>query len=378
MGKKTVSKWVITSIAGLSILGFVPEVIEATPSGNDYSEKISELNASEEKAETKLTSIVSQVEEAEEEAEKLVSDMDKTVQELEQTQEEIVELTDQISQRETKLTAQARSVQVSGRSSEILSFLIEAESLSDILARLDVVNALFTANHETMTKQIEDQETVMRKEEEITNKQEEQTLLAAKLETVKAELEEKQLEQESLVASIAAEKAEVEEERAAYLAEQRESERRLQSIQTARTSASMTEQGSGSSNTVSTSSSAEKAPATGNVVSAAQSLTGVGYSYGGSTTSGFDCSGFTQYAMRQVGKSLPRSAAAQFGASQRLSRSEAKPGDLIFFNQSGSIDHVGIYLGGGKFIGAQSSTGVAVASFTSGYWSSHVAGFGRP
>lgn len=383
MGKKTVSKWVITSIVVLSILGLSPEVTEATPSGTDFSEKISELDASKEDAQNELASIVSVIEETEDEADKLVADMEKNVKELERTQEEIADLADQIDQRETKLTAQVRSVQVSGRSSEILAFLMRAESLSDILARLDVVNTLFSANQEIMTRQIEDQEEVIEKEQKMIDKQEEQALLAAELETMKAELEEKRLEQESLVASISAEKAVVEEERAAYLAEQRESERRLQAIQTARTSARSTvpaeaQVSDSSSSTATPSSSQNNAPKAGNVVSAAHSLTGVRYSYGGSSRSGFDCSGFTQFTLRQAGRSIPRTAAAQFGASRRLSQADARPGDLIFFNQSGSIDHVGIYLGGGKFIGAQTSTGVAVASFTSGYWSRYVAGFGRP
>jgi len=383
VGKKTVSKWVVASIAVVSWLGLSPEVIEATPSETEYSEKISELEASEEDAQKELASIVSVIEETEKQADKLIDDMEESVNELKQTQTDLSDLTDQISQRETRLTAQARAVQVSGRSSEIVNFLMKAESLSDILARLDVINTLFSANHDTMTRQIKDKEDVMKKEQKVIEKQEEQALLAAKLETMKSELEEKRLKQESLVAEIAAEKAGVEEERAIYLAQQQAIERRLQSLQTAQTASRSTVQAAaqvsgGLDETVSPSSSQNQAPSAGNVVSAAHSLTGVRYSYGGSSRSGFDCSGFTQFALRQAGRSIPRTAAAQFGASRRLSQSEARPGDLIFFNQSGSIDHVGIYLGGGKFIGAQTSTGVAVASFTSGYWSRYVAGFGRP
>ncbi|WP_177188613.1 NlpC/P60 family protein [Alkalibacterium subtropicum] len=358
-------------------------MIEATPSEAEYTEKMTELESREENAQEELASIVTVIEETEAEAEKLVDDMEETVRGLERIQEEIAVLSHHISQRETRLKAQIRSVQVSGRSSEILNFLIEAESLSDILARLGVVNTLFSANHELMTSQIEDQEEVRKKEQRTIEIKEEQLLLAAELETKKAELDEKRLEQESLVAAIAAEKSVVEEERAAYLAQQQRSERRLQALQTARTSArsaeSVTDSVSGGTDeTVSSSSSQNNDPASGAIVRAAHSLTGVRYSYGGSTTSGFDCSGFTQFALRKAGESIPRTAAAQFGASRRLAQSEARPGDLIFFNQSGYIDHVGIYLGGGKFIGAQTSTGVAVASFTTGYWSRYVAGFGRP
>ncbi len=115
----------------------------------------------------------------------------------------------------------------------------------------------------------------------------------------------------------------------------------------------------------------------GSVQGAAFGVQGTPYLYGGVTTSGFDCSGFTQYAFRAAGVNLPRTASAQYSASTKISQSEAKPGDLVFFNQTGSIDHVGIYLGNGSFIGAQSSSGVAVAEINQYYWGQYVVGYGR-
>ena len=61
-------------------------------------------------------------------------------------------------------------------------------------------------------------------------------------------------------------------------------------------------------------------------------------------------------------------------AGRKVSTSEMRPGDLVFFNTYKTDGHVGIYLGGGKFIGSQSSTGVAVANMSSGYWADHFAG----
>jgi cell wall-associated NlpC family hydrolase len=51
-----------------------------------------------------------------------------------------------------------------------------------------------------------------------------------------------------------------------------------------------------------------------------------------------------------------------------------KPGDLVFFDTYKKDGHVGIYVGGGQFIGAQSSTGVAIANMSSGYWADHFSG----
>jgi cell wall-associated NlpC family hydrolase len=81
---------------------------------------------------------------------------------------------------------------------------------------------------------------------------------------------------------------------------------------------------------------------TGGIIGIAASLSGIYYRYGGTTTSGFDCSGFTSYVYRLAGKSIPRTAEAQRAASTKVSN--PVPGDLIFFGFPAY--HVGIYAGG--------------------------------
>ena len=81
-------------------------------------------------------------------------------------------------------------------------------------------------------------------------------------------------------------------------------------------------------------------------VAAAQK--GIRYVWGGtSPRTGFDCSGLTKYVYGKVGKRLPRTAQAQYNAAYKISRSSARPGDLVFFGGSRSIYHVGVYAGGG-------------------------------
>lgn len=118
------------------------------------------------------------------------------------------------------------------------------------------------------------------------------------------------------------------------------------------------------------------APAAGgSVIGIANGYLGVPYSWGGTTPSGFDCSGFTQYVFAQAGISIGRNTNAQY--AQATPVSNPQPGDLVFFSHGGGITHVGIYTGGGQFIGAQTSTGVAYASVHSGYWGSLFVGYGR-
>ncbi|ABP66666.1 NLP/P60 protein [Caldicellulosiruptor saccharolyticus DSM 8903] len=108
----------------------------------------------------------------------------------------------------------------------------------------------------------------------------------------------------------------------------------------------------------------------------AKNLLGIRYRYGGSSPStGFDCSGFVQYVFRNFGISLERTAADMAATDGvRISYNELRPGDLVFFDTDGGrnyINHVGIYLGGGKYIHASSARGcVTISDLTSKYGTS--------
>jgi cell wall-associated NlpC family hydrolase len=91
------------------------------------------------------------------------------------------------------------------------------------------------------------------------------------------------------------------------------------------------------------------APSASGIVGIAQSMFGVPYAYGGSSPSGFDCSGLTQWVYRQAGISIPRTASAQQSAATRVS--SPAPGDLVFFGYPAY--HVGIYVSPGRMIDAQ-------------------------
>lgn len=89
-------------------------------------------------------------------------------------------------------------------------------------------------------------------------------------------------------------------------------------------------------------------PMTVGAVSHASNLSGIRYVWGGTTTRGFDCSGFTRHVYRKLGVNLPRTAAAQQRATRRVST--PRPGDLVFFGRP--AHHVGIYAGKGKMYDA--------------------------
>ena len=84
------------------------------------------------------------------------------------------------------------------------------------------------------------------------------------------------------------------------------------------------------------------------VIDIANNYGGVPYVRGGTTPNGFDCSGYTSYVFAQLGISLPRVAAAQYSWADRISASDRKPGDLMFWSNGGGVHHVAIYAGDGK------------------------------
>jgi lipoprotein Spr len=114
---------------------------------------------------------------------------------------------------------------------------------------------------------------------------------------------------------------------------------------------------------------------------AAENL-GSPYRGGGTTPAGFDCSGFVNYTMSQFDIELPRSSAEMSRIGKRILKSEAKSGDLIFFNTSGGgVSHVGIVTENNdgilKFIHSSTSSGVIYSSTAEGYYARTFVGVNR-
>ncbi|SDQ40836.1 NlpC/P60 family protein [Carnobacterium viridans] len=382
-----------TYVAPMTAFASTDEAIQTS------TEKLVDLEKKEASAESQLATIAATITDNENNATSLIAEMKETQTSLKELEIEVSDLTTAIEQREAKLQDQVRSVQVDGDNQNYIDFVLNAESIADIIGRADVVSQIVSANQELIKAQATDKEAVAVKQKETEKKAEKQTLLAAKLEASKTDLEQQKLEKEAVVASIAAEKSIVTNEKEKFLAVKAAAEKGAEELALVKTTSSVENT---SSATVELTSSETKAsdaseltakpvettkaattatsPSNGSwaaIKNAAYGVLGTPYLYGGTTTSGFDCSGFTSYAFAAAGISLPRTAGAQYAASTKISQSEAQPGDLVFFNQTGSIDHVGIYLGNNQFIGSQSSKGVSVTTISQAYWAQYLVGFGR-
>lgn len=404
-----------------------------------------------------LNHLNSQIETNEEFLKNAVKELEKAQQEMLVLEEEISQLEENIEKRSEQLEEQARKVQVNGNSTSYIDFVLMAESLTDVFARIDVVSTVVNTSNQMIDDQIRDKESVLQKTEETERKIVQQNALAEELENSSAKLASQKISQEALVAQLEMEQTTVASEREVLLARRNDALRRAEELEAdqeiARLAAVQADQNrqeenlsrpassqvvsvGGTTNTNNQSNNSESTnnstsnttinstsnssnnqsgnnqPATpapeperepeparpnpkpestpkeekpkptpapvpapsGNVLSIASQYIGTPYLYGGTTTNAFDCSGYTSHVFSQAGKSIPRNSAAQYARATKVSNPQ--PGDLVFFG-SGSVSHVGIYVGGGRFIGSQTSTGVAYASLTSGYWSSRIIGYGR-
>ncbi|WP_410537235.1 C40 family peptidase [Streptomyces sp. KL2] len=147
-------------------------------------------------------------------------------------------------------------------------------------------------------------------------------------------------------AAEAAEAAEAERERAARERAARDSQRTTLSAAPAATGAPAASPPAGSGNVAT-------------LVGFLRAQVGKAYVLGATGPSAYDCSSLTQAAFRQIGISLPRTSQPQSTAGTQVSLSSVRPGDILYWGSAGNAYHVAVYIGDGRFVGAQNpSTGV--------------------
>jgi len=421
-------------------------------------QKVDALQNQSSQTEAELAAVTNSINANKDKTDTLLADIEASQKEKTTLENEIKALEEKIEQRSEQLEDQARTVQVNGDTKNYIEFVIEADSMSDVIGRVDVVTDLVKANKNLVQAQADDKESVVEKKEKTEQSIVQQNALAAQLENAKAEMEQQLLEKEVVVSQLAIETASAQSDKDKYIAQKAEAESQVAEYTAAQEAAEMavlasyeeeteevvveespesqvessetteaveetqesqeaveetkvvastpTETNNKAATSTKTPTKTEtpakaetKAPAKApaktpeapkptapapstsggtswsKLQSHATSVMGTPYLWGGTTPSGFDCSGFTSYVFAKVGITLPRTAAAQYASSTKVSNPQ--PGDLVFFKDGGSITHVGIYVGNGQFIGSQSSTGVAYTSVSSSYWGPKLVGYGR-
>jgi len=250
-----------------------------------------------------------------------------------------------------------------------LSVLLGATSLDDLLNRIEAVNSTSQQDASIVQQVTSFKAAIQRQRTELRRAHSAQQTIVAQKAAQKQRIESQLASRRQLLSSI---KGQIAQMRAVEAAQQRQ----LAAEARSRLAGGVQVPVSGVGISASTPEGSTVAPPNvhGGVVGIAMRYLGVPYVWGGSSPSGFDCSGLVSYVFAQIGVSLPHSSYAQFGIGTPVSIGELQPGDLVFFT---GASHVGIYIGGGQFIHAPHTGDVVKISSLSGYYSSNFAGARR-
>ncbi|ADH98377.1 C40 family peptidase [Salisediminibacterium selenitireducens] len=392
--------------AGIFTYDSVAEATEGLE--NERDEVQSELDNIQSElsgAEAELAELVSEVEAIESEIEQIdealrlnEENVEKTEAEIEEKEEAIEEMEDEIARLEADIEERMEHLKnrasayqrEGGPTSSYMEVLFGAEGFADFISRVFTVTQIAQADQDFIEQLEKSQqaldETKSEHESELESLEEERTELQGMIEYMEDQYEEQerlrqevtvmQAEQEEMIASLVSDADDLEAREADLM--NRIEEEQARAEEAAQSAAASTNNATASA---AASSSGGASGTVDTIVDASQQYIGNStYVFGGGRSQSdiangrFDCSGFTAWAFGQIGIDLPANTQAQVQSGQRVSADEMQRGDLVFFDTYTSNGHVGIYLGNGQFLGSQSSTGVAVADMSSGYWAERFRG----
>lgn len=355
---------------------------DATQDVEKVQQELAELKKQSERVEAAINDNTKKIEETESKIETAQTEISTMESEIAKLEKAIKERTDILKQR-------AISYQHSGGNVEYIDVLLGSSSFSDFVNRAVAVGKIVEADRAMIQQQEAD-------EQELNEKKVSKVEALSDLEGMKSELEGMQeqiltqkKENDTLIGQL-------KDEETAKLAAVNSLKQKEANLAAQEAAAAAIAQGSSNSSNDSSndsSSSVKLAKGTSSKTTTVEStpvnpngtvndLIRAGYKYignsvyvfGGGRNSydvangRFDCSGFVHWAFSTIGVSVGASTDSLKYAGKQVSTSNMQPGDLVFFNTYKTDGHVGIYVGGGKFIGSQSSTGVAIADMSSGYW----------
>lgn len=361
--KNNVIRAVVIGGLGLVSLAMPVEAIASDkntrPEANQLLEK---ENKTEIEARYLLASISSELKKQEREIDSLLAEMTAVQSEVDGVEKQIENLEKKNREKRFKELNSAEMT-VNKKMKKIVSWssepLIKVNKGTKTAAQLEKIKKELTA------EQLKNSQATKKLEKEVKEKLTTLDSLAAKLEAVKTKSERTKLEKELAVVQLAAKTTDAQS-----------------SKEFEETSSSKDDESHSSANNKANRQKKHREETTSisrqDIKQKAVDLRGTPYQFGGMTSNGFDSSGFIAYVFEEVATiHLPHDAGSQYAAVKKILKKEVKAGDLVFFSQTGSIDHVGIYLGEDNFIGAQPSSGVAIKELTSDHWRKHIIGYGR-
>lgn len=321
---------------------------------NDFETKIQQLD----------NSISLAMEKSRELNEKIVNQQGK----IEETETEIVKAETALENHKEVYSERLKSIQLKGNQSVITyaELLLSSGSVSEFFNRFTAISQFIESDTELLNGLNQKEQALIEAKEQLHNQvnqlKQSQVELAAEQQQIEKDKEQIQKDLADAQGILQAQLAQQAAEQQALLAQQAAEQAQQQSEQTTTTSAPAPITAPSTQKATAVVANAVSSASADAVIANAKLYLGVPYVWGGSTPSGFDCSGFTSYVYRSVGISLPRTSRAQQNVGTRVSLNQLQPGDLVF--RGSPAYHVGIYIGGGQYIHApQTGDVVKIAPF---------------
>lgn len=343
---------------GIGSVSAIPNVkadTEILTTNQELTEVETELN--------NLNQQIKRVDQAVLDNKKIITDTENKIKssqiEIIELEKEIAAINEKVVKRTEVLKNRAISFQETGGNISYIDVLFGATSFSDFIDRIGAVATMVEADQDIVEQHKADKEVVDKKQVSVTNKLTELNHMKTELEGMREQILEQKLQNEAIKEELK-KKAEVISSEQAELQRQNSSSTVTPEKMTVRNESNPVKISKGSISAV---------------IEAGYKYIGNSvYVFGGGRTASdiangrFDCSGFVSWAFSQAGIRVGASTDSLKHEGTPVSVSQMQPGDMVFFNTYKTDGHVGIYVGGGKFIGSQSNTGVAIADMSSGYW----------
>jgi peptidoglycan DL-endopeptidase CwlO len=319
--------------------------------------------------------------------------LEASIQAYDGAQQHLTDVRHQIAQNTIKLRVARHNLKVSrGRLAVFMvnaykgtdvnddpaAYVLGAGSFSDLITRVEDVQRIGASEHALLKQVTTAEREISTRQAQLKSEERDATRLVAQKRQQKAAIEAGLRQRRDLLSSTKGELGHLIHERqvrqqqaaaaaAAALAQQQQQQQEQQAPPPSNGGG-----GTGSSGGGSSGGGTYSPPPAGTLgqqaAAIAQQYLGVPYVWGGASPSGFDCSGLVVYVYGRLGVSLPHYTVSLWSSGAHVSRDQLAPGDLVFFY---SLDHVGIYLGGGLFIHApHTGTVVQISSLNSSWYSS--------